>query len=179
MFFKACGIFEHFDFELPQIHEGCFEYRFKHWNCLCENNWTLSASFNFINLTLPNLIYIPWDLTLTEASRIMRIRQQNGPVQKITKRTDTCYPYRYIHTGYLFKPYPREPSIGNSWVNKETSSGEIFPHNWRLDPQFETLCWSHEKEQTSFQQTNPPCQTILKDLSGFVIFPAVWFSVFL
>ena len=27
-FFKACRIFEHFVFELSQIHEGCFEYRF-------------------------------------------------------------------------------------------------------------------------------------------------------
>ena len=27
-FFKACEIFEHFVFELPQIHEGCFEYRY-------------------------------------------------------------------------------------------------------------------------------------------------------
>ena len=26
--FKACGIFEDFVFELPQIHEGCFEYRY-------------------------------------------------------------------------------------------------------------------------------------------------------
>ena len=26
-FLKACGIFEHFVFEWPQIHEGCFEYR--------------------------------------------------------------------------------------------------------------------------------------------------------
>ena len=26
-FFKDCGIFEHIVFELPQIHEGCFEYR--------------------------------------------------------------------------------------------------------------------------------------------------------
>ena len=25
-FLKVCGIFEHFVFELPQIHEGCFEY---------------------------------------------------------------------------------------------------------------------------------------------------------
>ena len=26
MFFKGCGIFEHFVFELLQIHQGCFEY---------------------------------------------------------------------------------------------------------------------------------------------------------
>ena len=28
MFFKGCGISEQFYLELPQVSEGCFEYRF-------------------------------------------------------------------------------------------------------------------------------------------------------
>ena len=38
MFFKGCGIFEHFFLEGPQINEGCFEYRYIQPPCLQEES---------------------------------------------------------------------------------------------------------------------------------------------
>ena len=54
---KACWIFKHFVFELPQIHEGCFEYRFRG-----EGQWGQKPNFQAFKLLYPSLRLLNFEI---------------------------------------------------------------------------------------------------------------------